>query len=110
MSGRTRRPVCALCSQTVRLEHALRACGINSDERVATLMWNNQEHDIKLQIAGINTVHDEVVLSGDPSRDRDFTCFYLRQGRLIAADCVNRPRDFMFSKLVLNPTNPGRAG
>lgn len=49
------------------------ACGINSDEQVATLMWNNQEHDLKFQIAGLNTGHDEVVLSGDPSRDRDFT-------------------------------------
>jgi len=30
--------------RSAQLAHALRACGINGDERVATLMWNNQEH------------------------------------------------------------------
>ncbi|WP_272818814.1 oxidoreductase C-terminal domain-containing protein, partial [Mycobacteroides abscessus] len=42
------------------------------------------------------------LLSGDPSRDRDFSCFYFREGELIAADCVNRPRDFMSSKRAIS--------
>ncbi|AXT86503.1 pyridine nucleotide-disulfide oxidoreductase [Aeromicrobium sp. A1-2] len=62
--------------------------------------WSDQ-YDLKLQIAGLNTGYDEVVLSGDPARGRDFTCFYFRQGELIAADCVNRPRDFVFSKRAI---------
>ena len=71
--------------------------------------WSDQ-YNLKLKIAGLNDGHDEVVLSGDPTRDRDFTCFYLRQGQLIAADCVNRPRDFMFSKQLLATQTPvGRA-
>ncbi|SHT17893.1 Probable ferredoxin reductase [Mycobacteroides abscessus subsp. abscessus] len=43
-----------------------------------------------------------MVFSGDPSRDRDFSCFYFRDRELIAADCVNRPRDFMFSKRAIS--------
>jgi fatty-acyl-CoA synthase len=30
--------------RSAQLAHALRACGVTGDERVATLMWNNQEH------------------------------------------------------------------
>ena len=42
-----------------------------------------------------------MVFSGDPSRDREFSCFYFRDRELIAADCVNRPRDFMSSKRAI---------
>jgi len=60
-----------------------------------------EEHH-KLRIAGLNNGYDDIVLSGDPTRDRDFTCYYLRKGELIAADCVNRPRDFMTTKRMLS--------
>lgn len=30
--------------RAAQLAHALRACGVTGDERVATFMWNNQEH------------------------------------------------------------------
>lgn len=75
-------------------------CGKSKKITALPWFWSDQ-YDLKLQIAGLNTGYDEVVLSGDPSRDRDFTCFYLRAGELIAADCVNRPRDFMFSKKAI---------
>ncbi|MEU0499267.1 FAD-dependent oxidoreductase [Mycobacterium sp. NPDC006124] len=84
-------------------------CG--KSKKIAALPWFwSDQYDLKLQIAGLNTGYDEVVLSGDPSRDRDFTCFYLRDGELVAADCVNRPRDFMFSKRAITQQIPiGRA-
>lgn len=76
-------------------------------KEIAALPWFwSDQYDLKLQIAGLNTGYDEVILSGDPARDRDFTCFYLRDGELIAADCVNRPRDFMFSKRVITQRTP----
>jgi 3-phenylpropionate/trans-cinnamate dioxygenase ferredoxin reductase subunit len=58
--------------------------------------WSDQ-YDIKLQTAGISSGFDEVVLRGDP-RTRSFAAFYLRLGRLIAVDAINRPREFMASK------------
>ncbi|MBN9618467.1 MAG: FAD-dependent oxidoreductase [Actinobacteria bacterium] len=83
----------------------------NGSKEISALPWFwSDQYNLKLKIAGLNDGHDEVVLSGDPTRDRDFTCFYLRQGQLIAADCVNRPRDFMFSKQLLATQTPvGRA-
>ncbi|MCR2799356.1 FAD-dependent oxidoreductase [Microbacterium sp. zg-Y818] len=54
--------------------------------------WSDQG-DLKLQIAGLSSGHDQVIVRGDPATDR-VSFLYLRQGRLIAADCVNSPADF----------------
>ncbi len=76
-------------------------CG--KERPIAALPWFwSDQYDLKLQIAGLNLGYDELVLSGDPSRDRDFTCYYLQQGRLLAADCVNRPRDFLKAKQLIS--------
>lgn len=80
-------------------------CGKFKEIAALPWFWSDQ-YDLKLQIAGLNAGYDEVILSGDPSRDRDFTCFYLRDGELIAADCINRPRDFMFSKRAIADQAP----
>ncbi|EON24291.1 FAD-dependent pyridine nucleotide-disulfide [Nocardioides sp. CF8] len=75
-------------------------CGKSKEIAALPWFWSDQ-YDLKLQIAGLNTGYDEVLLSGDPAQDRDFTCYYLRGGELIAADCVNRPRDFVNSKRAI---------
>lgn len=80
-------------------------CGKSKEITALPWFWSDQ-YDIKLQIAGLNTGYDEIILDGDPRRGRDFTCYYLRQGELIAADCVNRPRDFMFSKRAITQRTP----
>ncbi|GAA4115787.1 FAD-dependent oxidoreductase [Nocardioides fonticola] len=75
-------------------------CG--NDRPISALPWFwSDQYDLKLQIAGLNIGYDEVILRGDPTRDRAFACFYLAQGRLIAADCVNRPQEFAFSKRAI---------
>ncbi|MFN6552264.1 NAD(P)/FAD-dependent oxidoreductase [Mycolicibacterium septicum] len=80
-------------------------CGKRSAIAALPWFWSDQ-YDLKLQIAGLNTGYDEVLLSGDPSRGREFSCFYFRDGELIAADCVNRPRDFMFTKRAITNRHP----
>ncbi|MGF6507351.1 NAD(P)/FAD-dependent oxidoreductase [Paraburkholderia sp. 32] len=62
--------------------------------------WSDQ-YDIKLQIAGLNQGYDQVAVRGDLESGRSFCAFYLKDGRLIAADCVNRPQEFMFSKKLI---------
>jgi len=67
--------------------------------------WSDQ-YDIKLQMAGLSNDHDEVVVRGDPgvtdaSRAGGFVFFYLKAGRLVAADCINRPKEFMASKQLI---------
>ncbi|TIX49010.1 NAD(P)/FAD-dependent oxidoreductase [Alteraurantiacibacter aquimixticola] len=61
--------------------------------------WSNQ-YDIKLQTAGLSHGHDTTVLRGDPA-ERSFSVIYLRDGKVIAVDAVNRTKDYVQgSKLV----------
>ena len=64
--------------------------------------WSDQ-YNIKLQMAGLNTDYDKLVLRGsvDKAETKGFALFYLNQERLIAADCVNRPKEFMVSKQLI---------
>ncbi|MFL4476377.1 NAD(P)/FAD-dependent oxidoreductase [Paeniglutamicibacter sp. MACA_103] len=61
--------------------------------------WSNQA-DMKLQIAGLSTGFDSTVLRRDPEKGK-FTVLYYRAGRIIAADAVNAPLDFMAVKSAL---------
>ncbi|NNC77516.1 MAG: FAD-dependent oxidoreductase, partial [Woeseiaceae bacterium] len=66
--------------------------------------WSDQ-YDLKLQIAGLSEGYDDVVIRGDMAANA-FSCLYLRDGRLIAIDAINSPRDFVQSKaLIANHTN-----
>ena len=61
--------------------------------------WSNQ-YDIKLQTVGLNHGYDDVVLRGTPAA-RSFSAVYLREGRVIALDCINAPRDFAQGKALV---------
>lgn len=61
--------------------------------------WSDQ-YDLKLQIAGISADYDRVVLRGDAA-ERSFAAYYLRDGRLIAVDAVNSPKDFLLGKRLV---------
>jgi len=61
--------------------------------------WSDQ-YDLKLQIAGLSSGYDQVVLRGSTS-GRSFAAFYLQEQRLIACDAVNRPQEFMMAKRLL---------
>jgi 3-phenylpropionate/trans-cinnamate dioxygenase ferredoxin reductase subunit len=55
--------------------------------------WSNQ-YDLKLQTVGLSTGHEAVVLRGDLAA-RSFSLIYLRQGRVVALDCVNAVKDYV---------------
>jgi 3-phenylpropionate/trans-cinnamate dioxygenase ferredoxin reductase subunit len=61
--------------------------------------WSDQ-YDLKLQMVGISKDYDQLVLRGDPGA-RSFMAFYLRGGRVIAADAVSRPAEFMLAKRLV---------
>jgi 3-phenylpropionate/trans-cinnamate dioxygenase ferredoxin reductase subunit len=84
-------------------------CG--KDKAISALPWFwSDQYDLKLQIAGLSTGYDEILLRGDPETGRGFACFYFAEGKLIAADCVNRAQEFMFSKRAIGEgLSPDRA-
>ena len=61
--------------------------------------WSNQ-YDLKLQTVGLSTGHDAAILRGDPTA-RSFSVVYLKQGRVIALDCVNATRDYVQGRALV---------
>lgn len=55
--------------------------------------WSNQ-YDLRLQTVGISMGYDQTVLRGNPA-ERSFSVVYLREGKVIALDCVNRTKDYV---------------
>ena len=61
--------------------------------------WSDQ-YDVKLQITGLTEGYDQFVMRGDPAT-RSFAAFYLQDGKLLAVDAVNSPREFMLGKKLI---------
>jgi 3-phenylpropionate/trans-cinnamate dioxygenase ferredoxin reductase component len=61
--------------------------------------WSNQ-YDLKLQTVGLSRGHDATLLRGDPA-GRSFSLVYLRQGRVIALDCVNAVKDYVQGRRLI---------
>ena len=67
--------------------------------------WSNQ-YDLRLQTVGLSMGHDAVVTRGDPAT-RSFSLVYLKQGRVVALDCVNATKDYVQGRaLVLAGASP----
>lgn len=75
-------------------------CGNQKSYDALPWFWSNQ-YDLKLQIAGLNQGYDQVAIRGDIEVGRSFVVWYLKEGRVIAADCINRPVEFMLAKQLL---------
>jgi 3-phenylpropionate/trans-cinnamate dioxygenase ferredoxin reductase subunit len=61
--------------------------------------WSNQ-YDLRLQTVGLTAGHDEIVLRGDPAA-RSFSLVYLRNGQVIALDCVNATKDYVQGRALI---------
>ncbi|MEO6388407.1 MAG: FAD-dependent oxidoreductase [Croceibacterium sp.] len=68
-------------------------CGDPQPYEATPWFWSNQ-YDLRLQTVGLSLGHDTTVLRGDPA-SRSFSVVYLRGGQVIALDCVNRTKDYV---------------
>ncbi|MBW9105076.1 NAD(P)/FAD-dependent oxidoreductase [Paraburkholderia phenoliruptrix] len=63
--------------------------------------WSNQ-YDLKLQTVGLSSGHDLAVVRGERASG-SFAVVYLKQGRVVALDCVNSVKDYVQGRrLVMN--------
>ena len=76
-------------------------CDKTIQYNVLPWFWSDQ-YDIKLQIAGISTGYDNLVLRGDPTCGRKFSAFYFNNEKIIAIDAINSPQEFMIGKQIIN--------
>lgn len=74
-------------------------CGAPAAYSQVPWFWSDQ-YDIKLQIVGLSEGYDQFVMRGDPAA-KSFAAFYLQQGKLLAVDAVNSPREFMLGKKLI---------
>ncbi len=81
---------------------AANICGRSQVYDSVPWFWSDQ-YDIKLQMAGLSDGYDQLVCRGraEIGPESSFALFYLKQGVLIAADCVARPKEFMISRQLI---------
>ncbi|GAA6208969.1 FAD-dependent oxidoreductase [Cognatishimia sp. WU-CL00825] len=60
--------------------------------------WSDQ-YDVKLQIAGLNTGYDQVVIRAGTAASTSF--WYYKGTNLLAVDAMNAPRDYMVGKRLI---------
>ncbi|NIC43235.1 FAD-dependent oxidoreductase [Aquabacterium sp. A08] len=77
-------------------------CGQAKPNQTVPWFWSDQ-YDLKLQLVGLSQGHDRCIVRGQ-SAQRHFCLFYLQGQRLLAADAVNRPADFMLVRRALATT------
>ena len=74
-------------------------CGAPVPYEAFPWFWSNQ-YDLKLQTAGISQGHDTAVLRGNPA-ERSFSVVYLKDGRILAVDAVNRAKDYVQGRKLI---------
>ncbi|MEO0061522.1 MAG: hypothetical protein RLZZ08_82 [Pseudomonadota bacterium] len=74
-------------------------CGDPQAYDAVPWFWSNQ-YDLRLQTVGLSIGHDATVLRGDPA-ERSFSVIYLKSGRIIALDCVNRTKDYVAGRKLV---------
>jgi 3-phenylpropionate/trans-cinnamate dioxygenase ferredoxin reductase subunit len=87
---------------------ALSILGSAEPYQAVPWFWSNQ-YDLRLQTIGLSLGHDAQVLRGDPAA-RSFSIIYLKDGVVIALDCVNATKDYVAGRaLVVNRATPDPA-
>lgn len=61
--------------------------------------WSDQ-YGLKLQMVGLSQGYEQAVVRGDMA-SLAFSVFYLRDGRIVSVDSVNRPQDFLLGKRLV---------
>lgn len=74
-------------------------CGVLAPYDAVPWFWSSQ-YDLKLQTVGLSTGYDDLVVRGEVA-NRSFSVVYLREGRVIALDCVNAVRDYVQGRALV---------
>ena len=71
---------------------------LGGDKAYAAVPWFwSDQYELKLQMLGFSADGDASVLRGNPET-LQFAQFYLHDGKVVAVDAVNSPKEFMVAK------------
>ena len=74
-------------------------CGRPVPYAAVPWFWSNQ-YDLRLQTVGLSSGYDQTVVRGRPG-ERKFSVVYLREGIVIALDCVNAVKDYVEGRALV---------
>jgi len=84
-----------------------RVCATNmlgGEKEYASIPWFwSDQYELKLQMVGFSADGDEHVVRGSVE-DNQFAVFYLNNGKVVSADAVNSPKEFMVCKQLIGKT------
>ncbi|MEN0087684.1 MAG: oxidoreductase C-terminal domain-containing protein [Pseudomonadota bacterium] len=83
---------------------ALEIAGQGADYAPVPWFWSEQ-YDVTLQIAGLNSHHDQVVVR-EGSREGARSHWYFKEGEFISVDAMNEPRAYLPGKKLLELGKP----
>lgn len=78
---------------------AANMCGGDKTYDATPWFWSDQ-YELKLQMVGFSADGDTQVVRGDMDANQ-FAVFYLKDGKVVAADAVNSPKEFMICKQLI---------
>jgi len=90
------------------IEHARVAAATlmgKQEPSTATPWFWSEQYDLKLQMVGLSSGYERCVTRGSVER-RTFSAFYLKENRILAADVIGRPADFMAAKKLVSGRTP----
>ena len=74
---------------------------LGDDKAYAAIPWFwSDQYELKLQMVGFSADGDTQVLRGDMASNA-FAVFYLKDGKVVAADAVNSPKEFTLCKQLV---------
>ena len=74
---------------------------LGDDKTYAAIPWFwSDQYELKLQMVGFSADGDAQVRRGDMASNQ-FAIFYLKDGKVVAADAVNSPKEFMLCKQLV---------
>ena len=77
---------------------------LGGDKIYAAIPWFwSDQYELKLQMVGFSADGSSQVVRGDMA-DNKFAVFYLDDGKVVAADAVNSPKEFMVCKQLIGKT------
>ena len=81
-----------------------RVCAANmvgKDKIYSSIPWFwSDQYELKLQMVGFSSDGDSEVVRGDMDANQ-FSVFHVKENKVMAADSVNSPKDFMICKQLI---------
>ncbi|MDE0273419.1 MAG: FAD-dependent oxidoreductase [Gammaproteobacteria bacterium] len=78
---------------------AANLCGKDREYAAVPWFWSDQ-YELKLQMVGFSGDGDAEVVRGEMAANQ-FAVFYLSDGKIVAADAVNSPKEFMLCRRLV---------